>query len=63
MKRLLCISVLLTVALNAAAGDYATYYRNLTAAVAGKMVEPQQPVIPDNSLTLTEFGGVGDGLT
>ena len=50
-------------ALTAWAGPYGTYYRNLPAAVAGKMVEPQLPVIPDNSLSLTEFGGVGDGLT
>ena len=63
MKRLLWISALLTVAISAAAGDYAAYYYNLPAAVTGKMVEPQLPIIPDNSLSLTEFGGVGDGLT
>ena len=40
-------------------GAYATYYRTLPVA----MVEPQQPVIPDNSLSLTQFGGVPDGLT
>ena len=45
------------------AGPYGTYYRNLPPALAGKMMEPQLPAIPDNSVSLTEFGGVGDGLT
>ena len=50
-------------ALTAWAGPYGTYYRNLPAAVAGKMSEPELPVIPDFSVSLTEFGGVGDGVT
>jgi polygalacturonase len=43
----------------AQSGAYATYYRNLPVAMA----EPQQPVIPDNALSLTQFGGVPDGMT
>ena len=63
MKRLLWISTLLTVAVSAAAGEYATYYRNLPDAVAGKMAEPQAPVIPDHAVTILAFGGIGDGIT
>ena len=59
MKRILWIGVLLAAAWSAAAGDYATYYRNLPV----KMAEPKLPVIPDNSVSLSEFGGVADGVT
>ena len=62
-KRLFLSLLYLVAALTAWAGPYGTYYRNLPAAVAGKMAEPQLPVIPDNSISLTEFGGVGDGVT
>ena len=40
-------------------GPYATYYRNLPVP----MEEPQLPVIPANAVSLSEFGGVGDGMT
>ena len=40
-------------------GPYTTYYRNLPVP----MEEPQQPVIPDLARSLTEFGGVPDGVT
>ena len=63
MKRFLCLLALLLAALHAVAGEYETYYRNLPAAVAGKMAEPVLPVIPDHAVSLTEFGGVGDGMT
>ena len=59
MKKIILISVLLTVAAGAAAGDYSTYYRNLPVS----MTEPQLPAIPDNALSLTEFGAVPDGVT
>ena len=63
MKKIMLIAALLAFAWSAAAGEYATYYRNLPAAVAGKMAEPQLPAIPDNSLSLTAFGAVPDGVT
>ena len=62
-RRILVSLLFLVTALTAWAGPYGTYYRNLPAAVAGKMAEPQLPEIPDNSLSLTAFGGVGDGVT
>ena len=63
-KRRIIVSILsLVAAFSAWAGPYGTYYRNLPAAVAGKMAEPQLPSIPDNALNLTEFGAVGDGMT
>jgi polygalacturonase len=59
MKKYILISILLVVAGLATAGEYATYYRNLPV----EMAEPQLPVIPDNSVSLTMFGGVPDGVT
>jgi len=41
------------------AQDYAKYYQNLPVQVAQVSV----PVIPANELSLTEVGGVGDGVT
>ena len=59
MKKAILILFLLAVAGVASAGEYATYYRNLPV----EMAEPQLPVIPDNSVSLTMFGGVPDGVT
>ena len=59
MKKAILILFLLAVAGIASAGEYATYYRNLPV----EMAEPQLPVIPDNSVSLTMFGGVPDGVT
>ena len=59
MKKYILILVLLAVAGVAAAGEYAKYYRNLPV----EMAEPQRPAIPDNSVSLTMFGGVPDGVT
>ena len=49
--------MLLSVA--ALAGNYAHYYQGLPVG----MNEPVAPVIPQNSVSLTEFGGTGDGVT
>ena len=43
------------------AGEYETYYRGLPGGVT--MQEPALPAIPEDAVSLTEFGGVGDGLT
>ena len=59
MKRISALCLFALLALAARAGDYAPYYRNLPVPMA----EPVLPSIPDNSLSLTDFGGVGDGRT
>lgn len=41
------------------AGDYARYYDNLPT----KMAEPAAPQIPDNTVILTDFDAVPDGIT
>ena len=56
---MICLLALMSV--TGWAGEYSTYYRNLPGGVS--LREPMLPVIPDNSLSLTEFGGVGDGVT
>ena len=59
MKKYILLLILLAVAGFATAGEYAKYYRNLPV----EMAEPQLPMIPDNSVSLTMFGGVPDGVT
>ena len=46
-----------TISLNA--GDYARYYSNLPTSMA----EPAAPQIPDNTVILSDFGAVQDGIT
>ena len=46
-----------TISLNA--GDYARYYNDLPTSMA----EPAAPQIPDNTVILTDFGAVPDGIT
>ena len=46
-----------TISLNA--GDYARYYNNLPTSMA----EPAAPQIPDNTVMLSDFGAVPDGIT
>ena len=59
MKKYILIGILLAVTGFASAGEYAAYYRNLPVSMA----EPHLPAIPDNSVSLTMFGGVPDGVT
>ena len=44
---------------NVQAQDYTKYYQNLPVALQ----QVKAPAIPDNTITLTEVGGVGDGVT
>ena len=60
-KKILFLACLLVAAatLPAFAGEYVTYYRDLPV----QMQEPALPGIPDLSLSLADFGAVGDGVT
>ncbi len=58
MKNILAFAFLTSVVC-AAAQDYSGYYTDLPVAVEAAAM----PAIPDNSVTLTDFGAVGDGLT
>ena len=59
MRKFTIISLLALMGVAGWAGEYSKYYRNLPV----EMAEPQSPVIPDNSVSLTMFGGVPDGVT
>ena len=51
--------LLIVLALPARAGEYVSHYRNLPVP----MEEPTLPRIPAASVSLTDFGAVGDGVT
>ncbi len=51
--------MLLTTMISMAQTDYSGYYQNLPT----NMPVATQPTIPDNNVTLTDFGAVGDGIT
>ncbi|MBO6168360.1 MAG: glycoside hydrolase family 28 protein [Bacteroidales bacterium] len=55
----LILALCLLAALPARGGDYARYYQNLPL----QLHVPEAPVIPSNSVLLSDFGGVADGVT
>ncbi|MCH5307102.1 MAG: glycoside hydrolase family 28 protein [Prevotella sp.] len=61
MKKLLysAVAVLMMLPATILAQDYSKYYENLPTKVAQVSV----PTIPTNEISLTEVGGVGDGVT
>ena len=59
MNKLLTTTAVLLMALTAHAQDYSKYYQNLPTKVA----QVSRPQIPANTVSITEVGGVGDGLT
>ena len=61
MNRFVWVCLFFGVCLSASAGEYETYYRSLPEGVAFR--EPVLPVIPEDAVSLTAFGGVGDGVT
>ncbi len=52
-------ALLLVLSTQAQTKDYANCYQNLPV----KMAQVQRPTIPANEISLTEVGGVGDGVT
>ena len=60
LLRLISSALLLTcLATTAGAQDYTKYYQNMPT----ELQQTVAPVIPANTLTLTDVGGVGDGVT
>ena len=59
MRRLTTFMMLLCIAIMANAKDYSKYYQNLPTEVKPVV----EVVIPDNAVSVTDFGGVGDGQT
>lgn len=59
MKRTFILFVLVACIAIASASDYEKYYRNLPTKV--EKVMPFD--VPNNEVTLTDYGGVGDGVT
>ena len=57
MKIVLLLSLL--AAFSAKGGDYAGYYKDLPVQLG----QPAAPAIPALSVSLTDFGGVGNGIT
>jgi polygalacturonase len=55
---LLCLSLLLSLA-SLAGNDYGKYYQNMPKP----MPQVTAPTIPSNTVSITEAGGVGDGIT
>ena len=59
MKRQSILLLFLAIATMAIAGDYGKYYNNLPVALN----QPSAPTIPDRTVTVTDFGAKGDGIT
>ncbi len=60
LLKTICAALLLTcLTTGLKAQDYTKYYQNLPV----ELKKVTAPVIPDNTVTLTEAGGVGDGVT
>ena len=58
MRRIPFLLLLILCALPLRAGEYETLYRNLPVA----LTEPAAPVIPALTVSLLDFGAVGDGI-
>jgi len=59
MKKLSLFYILfMFAAIMAQAGDYDRYYRNMPVSLP----QVSAPVIPDNTVNIKDFGGVGDGV-
>ena len=59
MRKSVLFSIMFLLSIVCYGGDYARYYENLPVG----MNEVTAPVIPPNTVSLADFGGVGDGVT
>jgi polygalacturonase len=59
MRRIILTTIHVLLAAYAYAGDYTSYYQNLPVS----MTTVSTPQIPDYQVSITQFGGKGDGLT
>ena len=59
MKRIHLLLGLLASILSLQAADYSDFYKNLPVALQ----QPATVHIPDNTVRLTDFGAIGDGIT
>ena len=59
MKRISLLFGLLASILSLQAADYSDFYKNLPVALQ----QPATVHIPDNTVRLTDFGAIGDGIT
>ena len=60
MKRLTFLFAIVLLNITAIqANEYGRYYSNLPVSIP----QPVVPTIPDNSVNIKDFGGVGDGVT
>lgn len=53
------VALMFAAVVSVAANDYAKYYTNLPV----ELKQVVAPAIPSNTVSITDFGGVGDGLT
>lgn len=59
LTHLLGALIMLALPIQLMADNYDKYYQNLPC----QMTRPTLPVIPGNNVSVTDFGGVGDGIT
>ena len=59
MRRFALLMLFVLATVPGRAGEFDAYYRGLPVTLR----EPVLPQIPDDAVSLTEFGGVGDGMT
>ena len=59
VKTSLMASLLFLIPAMSTAGDYGKFYQNLPVNIS----EPQLPSIPDYTVSISDFGAVGDGCT
>lgn len=58
-RRIGAVLIMLAITMAANATDYSKYYQKLPVEVK----QVSAPVIPDYTVSITDFGGVGDGVT
>ena len=62
LRAIITLALLLSAA-TATAGDYAKYYNDVQGRTGLSLVEPDAPQIPDNTVSIADFGAKPDGVT